>query len=256
MFRNRRHNRDPSLSTEEGEGVHGHTGVAAGRVSVELVAAVRQGDESALPPLSTQCRGHVKRWHRSGLSEDEIEEIVLAALGDAFSDRELSDLETAEALIRALEKHKKRGQRDKARATAKLDELNAPKIQSHEGAAITCEQLGEALEVTFEAMELELPRLTVRNHDLIVRHYELESRFPAKAEPEDLSPSAVRKALYRARRSFSTRLEVRLEARLREADAGELDAVRLALEIVRAEKYFEAGDVLDELTDTAPAARS
>ncbi len=219
-----------------------------GLISVELIAAVRRGDGRVMATLLNQCKRYVKRWHWLNLSDDDCDEIVLGALCEAFGDPKLGDGELAEGLIRALEKHKKRMQRAQFRATTELDEVAAPVIPSHEEGAIICDQTRQALNEVFEAMACELPLLTVRGHDLIIRYYGLQSWYSPKAPPVDfLSPAAKRKTVYRTRRRFSYALEARLGKRLEEANADELGPITLALEIVRGERYLEAATLLGEL---------
>ncbi len=204
-------------------------------VPLDLIPLLRQTSSEGLARLITWCQCYVQRWH--GLSAEDGEDIAQEALMETLAESQPddSDQELGEALMRALERVKKRRQREIPRFL--MDGTTAYELVSNaeqETNLISTELYRRVQTVLFQALETGIPQLSDRAHDLVTRIYGLEKLFPPRRpEPEFPSAEAARKASWRARKALGDRLAESFRARIaRGLSEVELLIVQICLEIV------------------------
>ena len=98
---------------------------------------------------------------------------------------------------------------------------------------------------------MELTKLSDRDYSLIITKYGFESYFEPRGTGElsFSSPSAARKAYYRARIRLSKALERRLVDSLSQSPPEDRQCLEDALAIILGENYIEALEVITEICD-------
>ena len=226
---------------------------------LELIPPFRQRLSPGIEGLIGWCHAFVGRRHRLSAADhdDIVQGAMLETLKKEESHPECSDEELALALLRALAKLKKRGQRDRLRILA--DGTTAYELKSageQESDLIAKQLYSEVCDILFQVLAVETPRLSDKVHDLVIRQYGLQKFFrPRKPVQEFPSFGAARKASWRARKTLANLLAENLRKRMAGLRPEEDSLVlQLCLDIITEKDFGTLADLCaresSELEDT------
>jgi hypothetical protein len=207
--------------------------------------ALRSGKEGAFERLLSACRAWVGLFSQ-GLSEDDLEDVVLTALTDVLPDLKRLDLSVEELdreLRRSLNRHRARAKREGLRFQEVPSEGWA---ESEEEAFILRDHLLNVVAAIEAHIQGSLAGLSERDRDLLIASYGLGP--PSTMETVFPSNDARKKALSRARQRFGHRLETSLLEALK-ADRGAKRVLEDALSILRGSSLQQTLSVLHEFEE-------
>ena len=203
------------------------------------------GNEAAEPELRKCAKTFVRRrhWHHN---QEDLDDIVNAAFAAALREKRdmdhLCGSKLFQALIRALERHKKRLSRDRE---AQHGELPPEAPDSSDAEALYCshdllEKLKDALADT---LLVTIPELKPRDQVILIAEYQIGWLFPdlkVLPFPSELKTDSLRRATSRAKNRLVETMTAYLEQQVEVVDSdGDKEILGLALEAVKGQRWLK-----------------
>ena len=210
--------------------------------------ALRSGKEGAFEELLSICRSWVGHFSR-GLSDEDLEDVVLTAVADVLPDIKRPDLSLEDLdreLQKSLNRHRARAKRERLRFQ------EAPSegwTESQEETFILRDHLLNVVAAIETHIQSSLASLSERDRNLLVACYGL-GPLSGTGDPVFPSNDARKKALSRARQRFRQKLETSLLKVLKE-EGGDKEVIEDALSILRGSSLQRTLSVLHDFEESS-----
>lgn len=211
----------------------------------EIRSFLASGEAETYSKIRRACDHYLRFRFGQGLTADDRDDIVQAAIADLFSLARSSASALDVELRRALERHRKRAKRRNIRIVSSppssplIDRASA----AHSDELVARTHLLDVVREIEASLESSLVELSDRDRALVISEYRLSKPSLATATPPTFpTESARNKAIWRARRRLNRNLEAHLSAQLAHSKT-KTALLEDALRIVRGDSVGSALDV-------------